>query len=85
MPDYITSPDQPIPTVDRTQPGGNIQYKSVRVGAGEIVRAEIFVNRTKVGVLGPWTAKTKPGKAAVVQVRIVVNDDCLLNALEAST
>ena len=80
----VTSKDQPVPTVDRVTPGGNIQYKSVRVSAGEQVRADIFVGSTKVGTLGPWTAETKPGRAGLVQVRMVVDDNQPLDALEAT-
>ena len=79
---WITTKDQPLPTVDRKRAAGQIQYKSVKVSAGESVECTILVDGVEVGTRGPWVAEAKTGRAGVVQLRMVVDDSADLNAFE---
>jgi len=76
--------DEGLPTVDRERAGGHIKYLCVDAVAGDAVQVDVLVNGAKVESLGPWVASVKPGRKAVVQVRMVVDDNHPLDALEAS-
>ena len=78
----ITTKDQPLPTVDRKSGVGHIQYKSVKVSAGETVECKILVDGVEVGTLGPWVAEAKTGRAGAVTLRMVVDDNADLKAFE---
>ena len=78
------SPKQPAPKIIRkgeTVRGDN-EYRTGLIPDGQVVTAELKIDGVVKATLGPWTAESLDGKAALVQLRLRVTDNADPTALD---
>jgi hypothetical protein len=57
------------------------QYGTVLIPVGENVTVEIKSNGKVIETLGPWVAKADLERNALVQVRVRVQENCMVKSL----